>query len=97
MWINSLYEDFNLTDIDDVDWTDTMADADDNAMEDAMIMWCKEQEIDEKLVSIDKDGISLLCPEDNASNKPDIRIILRPGQTELPFPLNVVDVNIDVS
>ena len=38
MLTNSLYEDFNLTDIDDVDWTDAMADADNDAEEQAMIM-----------------------------------------------------------
>lgn len=51
-------------------------------------------------MSIDANGISLLCSEDvhkSAFDAPSIRIILRPGQTELPFPLNVVDVNVDVS
>lgn len=51
-------------------------------------------------MSIDANGISLLCSEDvhkSAFDGPSIRIILRPGQTELPFPLNVVDVNVDVS
>lgn len=51
-------------------------------------------------MSIDANGISLLCPEDvkkSMFDGPSIRIILRPGQTELPFPLNVVDVNVDVS
>lgn len=51
-------------------------------------------------MSIDVNGISLLCDNDvhkSAFDAPSIRIILRPGQTELPFPLNVVDVNVDVS
>lgn len=51
-------------------------------------------------MSIDVNGISLLCDNDvhkSAFDVPSIRIILRPGQTELPFPLNVVDVNVDVS
>lgn len=50
-------------------------------------------------MSIDKDGISLLYSDDvdDVLTRPAIRIILRPGQTELPFPLNVVDVNVDVS
>ncbi len=38
MQINLLYEDFNLSDMDDVDWTDTMSDADDAATEQMMIM-----------------------------------------------------------
>ena len=41
-----------------------------------------------------------MCDNDvykSAFDAPSIRIILRPGQTELPFPLNVVDVNVDVS
>ena len=38
MLINSLYEDFDLSDIDEIDWTDTMADSDDDAVERAMIM-----------------------------------------------------------
>lgn len=51
-------------------------------------------------MSIDVNGISLLCDNDvhkSAFDAPSVRIILRPGQTELPFPLNVVDVNVDVS
>lgn len=51
-------------------------------------------------MSIDVNGISLLCDnlaQKSAFDAPSIRIILRPGQTELPFPLNVVDVNVDVS
>ena len=51
-------------------------------------------------MSIDVNGISLLCDNDvhkSAFDAPSIRIILRPGQTELPFPLTVVDVNVVVS
>ena len=38
MLINSLYEDFDLSGMNEIDWTDTMADADDDAVERAMIM-----------------------------------------------------------
>ena len=38
MLINSLYEDFDLSGMDEIDWTDTMADVDDDAVERAMIM-----------------------------------------------------------
>ena len=38
MWMNSLYEDCDVSGMNEIDWTDTMADADDDAVERAMIM-----------------------------------------------------------
>lgn len=37
MWNYPLYEDFDLNDMNDVDWTDAMSDADDNAEKESMI------------------------------------------------------------